>query len=607
MADRFMLSEFLRDRDRVAGLVLADDLFSFLNREMTVPPGCAALVWGEAGPPIAARTGQAIIAASTRQVLFVRAAPCELEYEVPHLQSGDGFEVTAALRLTVEPATDRAELTAFHQAVSASVSEVRRAHLHRHCETAVQAACAEVARQRPAAQLVAPTSPAEFALVVAAQLQPLTFASGLLLGPDLRVRFNSAAFAEATRAQQDEERRERQQAAAKQLQEAAAQTRRQRLAELSALLDDARRIQAAHPELSMSDILRTFAPAQRNALHEALLAQGAGQRETDSLIVVVGEEVLWFDPADPGHPRRRVSLASEAGPLRSIRRGQWRDRPVLLVGARRGVLILDPDGERLALCLLPTQHQPRGGFNAAVLLGDRVYATHSEVGLACWPLLGSPETPAMPDVGTVCLPEVTRGAAAVRDLQPEAGDCLWFSVDHRILGWRPSEAKPFTEIVALSEVTALVVAEGFVHAGTSCGAIQRWSAAISQDAVQLLRRPSGRRVQSLDWLPYGGIPRLLIADDQFGLDALLIADSGLITYRAEQRIRWGWSAADRIVGVNDRRDAVAVWASDAPEAPLATIPVGRYCGRSIQNALLAGPSAGVAFGLGETVKEDSTR
>lgn len=604
MADRFTLSEFLRDQDRIAGLVLADDLFSLLNRQVTVPPGCVALVWGEAGPPAAARPGQALNAASTRQVLFVRAAPCELEYEVPHLRSSDGFEVTAALRLTVEPATDRAELAAFHQAVSASVYEVRRAHLHRHCETAVHAACAEVARQSPAAQLVAPTSPAEFAVVVAAQLQPLTFASGLLLGPDLRVSFNSAEFTEATRAKQTEERRERQQAAEKQLQEAAAQMRRQRLAELSALLDDARRIQADHPELSMSDIIHTFAPAQRSALHEALLAQDAGQRETVGLIVVAGEEVLWFDLADPGQPKQRVSLASEAGPLRSIRSGQWRDRPVLLVGARRGVQIIDPEGQRLSLCLLPTQHQPRGGFNAAVLLGDRVYATHSEVGLACWPLVGSPDSPAVPDAVTVCLPEVTRGAAAVRDLQTDAGDCLWFSVDHRIVGWRPSEPKPFAEMPALSEVTALVVAEGFVHAGTSSGAIQRWSTAMPQDAVRLLRGPGGRRVQSLDWLQRGGIPRLLIADDQFGLDALLTADSGAITYRDERRIRWGWAAADWIVGVNDSRDAVVLWASDAPESPAATIPVGRYCGRSIQDALLAGSATRGICGLGRVGEQD---
>ena len=591
MSNRFVLSEFLRDREWIACLVLAEDLFSLLSREILVPPGCAALVWGEAGPPEAVGPGRGINASATRQVLLVRTEPCGLEYAFPNLHSSDGYTVSADLRFTAQPAADRAELLAFHQAVAASAGDVRRDRLHEHCQAAARTACAEVVRRHPAQMLLTPTSMERLASDIIAQLQPLAFSSGLLLGGEVRLSLVSDDYTEALRIRQEEERRQQRQLADQQLRAAAAAARRQHLAELSSLLEEVRRIHDAHPELSMADIIRSFAPAHRPALQQALLAQGESRSEPETLAIVAGEEVLWFDLAEPEQPRRRVNLSSAAGPLRSIRVGRLGDQSVLLVGARRGVHVIRPDGERLALGLLPDGTEPAGGVNSAALLGDRLYATHSEVGLARWEVVRTGGDAVELRNAALCLPDLVRRAAAVRAIQADGGGRLWFCVDSRVIGWRPSEDSPPIQWTASAEITALVRGDDRFFAGTTSGVIHEWSSSSGNAGPKTIRAGGGQRVHGLDWLASDAVPRLLIAEDRFGLNLLLVAEDAEITYRADQRIRWGRGASASIVGVNDRRDHFIIWSLDITEKPRAAVSIGRICGRSIQDLAIIPPLA----------------
>ncbi len=592
MSSRFVLSEFLRDRDRIACRVLAEDLFSLLSREILVPPGCAALVWGEAGPPEAVGTGRAINASSARQVLLVRTEPCDLEYAFPSLNSSDGYTISANLRFSAQPVADRAELLAFHQAVAAATGDVRRNRLHEYCHAEARHACAEVVGHHPAQVLLAPAAAEQLVSEVVAHLQPLAFSSGLLFGAEARLSLASADYAEAVRIRQEQERRQQQQLVDEQIRAAAAAARRQHLAELSSLLEQARQLREAHPELSLADIIRSFAPAQRPALQHVLLAQRDGRSEPETLAIVAGEEVLWFDLAEPNQPRRRVNLASAAGPLRSIRVGRMGDQSVLLVGARRGVHMLRPDGERLALGLLPDGIEPTGGVNSATLLGNHLYATHSEFGLARWEVVRTGGHAAELQNAVFCLPDLVRGAAAVRAIQADGGGRLWFCVDDRVIEWLPEMDSPPIQRKASAEVTALAIGDGVVFAGTRSGVIQQWSLSCGDDAPRTLRANGGQRVHSLDWLAPDAVPRLLIAEDQYGLTMAIVGEDAEITYRADQRIRWGRAGPASVVGVNDRRDHFILWSLDFTDAPTAAVAIGRICGRSVQDlAVISPPTA----------------
>jgi hypothetical protein len=105
--------------------------------------------------------------------------------------------------------------------------------------------------------------------------------------------------------------------------------------------------------------------------------------------------------------------------------------------------------------------------------------------------------------------------------------------------------------------------------------------------MEWIRPPSGEAVHSLEWLPGGGAPRLLIADKRPYLTLQVLGDTYHAAYRWTQPLRWGFAAEDWIIGVNDARDQLIIWRGDTPEEPVATLHIGRLFGQSIQDVALA--------------------
>lgn len=605
---RFTIADFTNNADAVARLVRAEQVFTLLNRQLVVPTECVALVWSDGDQPHIVHAGRTIEAGGAREVLFVRTTPFNLDYEFPAAGSKDGFACSAAVQCDVQVIPDRAELASFRRTILGGRSSVQREDLQRHCEEVVRTALAAFAASRPAGELLQPVTWDAFDAALAEHFKPLGFASGLMLGRDPRVTFASPAFEQSRRTAEAEEQRRRRLEADEKRRTAAAEARKKHLTELGELLEQLNRTAAQQPGMSTADLIKTFDPVRRGVLYEGLIAQPSTLKATQAILVVAGDELLWFDPAKLAQPMRRLKLASEAGPLRSVRIA--RDDDVLLVGARRGVHIVDVDGRLKHTCPAAPGVEPRGGFNSAVLVGDYVYATHSEIGLARWRRqsvapAGSPpsqggaggglESPAVPSpdggmVQELCLSELTTGAKAVRDVQLDDAGRLWFSADARVIGWQPDGADPPIAVSQPAVVTALLVADGRIHAGLEDGRIIRWDVADSS-RIDMLRGPTDQAVHSLCWTAGGGVPRLLIADGRPQLDCQVLRDAYLGTYACDQRLLWGQAAEDCIVGVNDRRDHLFLWRPDSPQRPEAGVSVGRLCGRSIQDvALLPSPS-----------------
>ena len=188
-------------------------------------------------------------------------------------------------------------------------------------------------------------------------------------------------------------------------------------------------------------------------------------------------------------------------------------------------------------------------------------------------------------VHELCLANVTAGTRAVRNVQLDDAGRLWFSADRRVVGWSPDESAPPILLPAPAVVTALLVADGRVHAGLDDGRVVRWEIA-DPSQMETLRGPADHAVHSLCWTAGGGIPRLLVADGRPQLDYQVLGDAYLGTYACDQRLRWGLAAEDCILGVNDRRDQLFLWQPDSPQQPAACVSIGRLCGRSIQDITL---------------------
>lgn len=575
----FNLDAFTRDESLIARLVPANDLFSILNRQVVVPPSCVALVWGDASQPAFVRSGQSIESAGGREVLFVKSMPIALSFDDMAVTSRDGFEFRATLQVAVQIVPERTELELFRKSLCGSRNSVDAAALGSHIEATVRQALSAFARQHDASSLATSETQRSFNAVFAEHFQAIGFSTGLTLAGDIRVTFQSPAFADFQRDQHAATRRAERITEESKLRTVAAEARKQHLADLAAILERVQQTAKSSGGAGVVDLIRTFDVSRRGELYRGLMGLGANQRCTEAILVVAGQELLWFSPNGGDSPMRRESLPSTLGPLRSIRIGQRGEQRVFLLGARNGVFVLDPGASTE-----PTAYSfaapgtLRGGVNAACILGDSLYASHSEVGLIRWRL-------AEPTASQVILADSMRGAKAVRDVQLSDDDRLWFTIDSRVLGWRSDAEEAPILLHANAIIHTLLVDGRNAYAGLDSGAILHWDLRDTETA-NVLQSPGGDAVHSLVHLTGGGAPRLLSADKRTHLTLRVLGESYHAEYRWKKALRWAAGADDVIVAVDDLRDSIVLWRPDMPEEPTATIPVARSHGHAIQDIAL---------------------
>lgn len=576
---RFEIDRLTRDADLVAHAAAPDELFSFLSRQVTVPPSYAALVESHAGQPYVVSAGRAIEADGLREALFVRTTPFEFAYEFDGFESSDGFPFRGNVAMTVFVVPERTELLSFKRDVMGSGRSVQQERLRRHCEEAVQIGLARFTSTRPAEQLVRPDAWDEFDGVLHESFKPVGFSSGLALGRDPRLTLKSMAYEESRSAAKAAEiRRQRQEEEERRRQEANA-SRDQHLENLGAMLTKVREMANATGAVEVGDLIKTFGAEERGDLYQSLLSLDQPTRTTRYILVVAGSSLLWFDPVKPGEIARKIKLPKEEiGALRSVRVVDVQGEPRVLVGARSGIHVFDKEGEALHTCVLHGRPELRGGFNAATMIGGDVYATHSEVGLVRW-------RHGVPDTAIHCLEHLTEGCHSVRDAQRDDAGRLWLGIDNMIVSWNPKADDSEQATAAPAEVTTLAVADGYATAGLKNGAIVRW---LTDDlkTMETLRSHTNAAVRSVAWMRGGGVPRLLVGDGRAFLELMVLGDAYHGQYRCLHEMRWGFAAEDIVVGVNDSRDTFIVWNKNRPNEAAAAVSVRRLTGRSIQDVAL---------------------
>lgn len=594
---RFDLAAFIRDSKLIAQSTGAQDVFSFLNRSLSLPHGCAAMVWESSGPARLVPGGMSLDGDGVSKVLFVRTPVFTLEFSFPRLTSQDGYEVSARVACGVQVVVERAELAAFCDHVLGSASAVTLERLQQYCHDVVHEAAEAFAKGLPAAELLAPGAWAAFDAVLAEHFKPLGFASGIALGEDARITIESTDYARAADARRIQKLREDRVAEERRLREMASAARQHHLSELATTLDRLRDMAGKNEGATLPELIRALDPSQRGGLYHALLAQKGGIRKSATLLVVAGEELIWIDPASPERPTRRLSLPAANGPLRSVRAVKWEGRPVILVGAKTGVHLLQSEQDPRQTYAFDVGRELRGGVNSATIVGEELFATHSEVGLVRWRLR-------RPESFDLLCTETLAGAKSVRDVQSDYSGHLWLSVDRRVISVSPvaprphatanplqsgqapplpSESQPLQEqhFEAPAVVTTLTVADGRVLAGLDNGQMVSWQG--NSALRETLRPATGQAVESISWLEGGGVPRLLVSDRRPYVDMMVLGDVSSTKYTAGQPIRWALVAGDWIVGVNDRRDQLVIWRMEDPAEPSAVVSIGQLSGHTVQD------------------------
>lgn len=576
MHARFDINEFARSPQAVARIASAQEVFSLLNRTLTLPPGCAALVWEHSGPPKYLPAGTPIESNGVARLLFVRTPIFRLLYHFTKLTSQDGYDLSATVDVPVQIVAERAELAAFCQHVVGSSGEVTVEHLTHYGEESFRAAAAAYAKANDIVNLLSPETWKRFDAVAAEHFKPVGFSSGLALAGDVRITIESSDYARAAEAQRTHKHREQRIEEQRRLRELAAGAQREHLTELADVLEKLSAFSDRHDGTSLVELIRALDPSQRGGLYHALLTRSQTGLRTTAVLLVAGDELLRIDPAEPKKIARRLSLASDIGPLRSVRLSRWEGRPVLLIGARSGVHLLQSEQDPRQTYAFNVERELRGGVNSACIIGEHLYATHSEVGLIRWHLR-------RPDHFDRLLTDVLDGASSVRDVQADDAGRLWLATDRRVIALSATAEHAPMLLNAPAMVTALCVADGYIFAGLDTGQIVQWSIA-QPELLESVRPPSGSPVESIEHLEGGGVPRLLVADRRPYLDLLVLGDTTSTRYTTGQPLRWGFAAADLVAAVSDRRDQLILWQTDSPAEPIATMHIGQLVGRSIQDA-----------------------
>lgn len=539
-----------------------------------VPSNAAAAIWSADGSVAVIGPGEPVDRGMARDALVFLAAPFPLRFRIPALRAGDRFEVEADVEFDATLIRERAELSAFRQFCMASGS-VTASALAVRFEEHVAAVLREYVAARPVESVVGSADDAELDRALAARLQPELFAIGLALGRGVRTAFRSAAWEALRRDEQSAALRERQASAQARIREALAAARESHLAHLESLLKRMQTLSQEQGGVRLAELIRAFDLADRGALYEGLLRLAPAETVTQFIAAVAGHELLFIDPARPESIAKRVSFGPEAGPLRSIRCDA---DGTLLLGAANGVHRLRLAGGPRQLYIFKPPSPLRGGVNAAVERGSRLYATHSEVGLIDWPL-DRPNAPEFP------LSDLTQRVTTVRDVQLDGDGRLWLAVGPSVVSWAPDSPLGAVQLLTGETVESLLVTADDVLAGLSNGSILRFLRA--DPSVREVVRPATRDgVHALAAVSTGGVPRVLVVDGRPMAELLVLSDAYQVAFTAPEPLRWGWSADDCVVAANERRDRLYVWQTRDPARSPAVCPIGRLSGHSVQDVLL---------------------
>lgn len=469
-----------------------------------------------------------------------------LRWRFDDLQSSEGHAATAEAAARVVLCDQPIERRALAATLLRDRERLTVADLEDALRDPVRAALETTLQAQPAGEAMRGDA-AEAAME--ATLRRWCFERGLALDGAPQVRIDIPA-----------QRRHESEAAARRLAEAALRDKA-RLAEQAA--ETIARIEAARSAGAADvDALLAMAGDSAAALIPAILQRHAAAAPPERL-ALLASTALWIGaPHDPSSGRR-IDLPGDLGPARSVQAAGVNGKPRLLIGARDGVLVLDPaDGSAIPL---PDARPGLSalGYHAADASGPAIFAAHGGKGLAAWDVR-SPGAPCrswpIEDLGGA-----PRGAVAIderRFWSSAASDLLLLDLERDA---ERAATLPASPRVLARHGRGVVVCHGDGRIAWIEGAERHDTFAVAgaQDA------------ESADW---GGLARLVVA----GI-AVACVPSGTGTAWSYQSDLPGYVAVDAgeafVAAVGADRMRAAAWSIDSWDAPRAVHRAPEGAGR----------------------------
>lgn len=517
------------------------------------------------------------------RLVLVRNRAIVVPVAAAQVESASQHPVSASVELLLRCAARDDDLAALDQALLAD-DELTLAGL---TEVVVRAgAPAELqrfVRERPAAQLVQEDLREKLLKSLGDALKRFLFSAGLNLERLGQVELTSPSLAEHAALERDAARRVREIEARDMVEQAALAATRRRLDDLSGLF--AKLSQVAGTDTGRwAGLLPALTPAERGRLLENLWRVTPDQHVAQAVVVVAGYACVWLDPANPDQVLQRHTVDAALGGLRAVSfcgECGW-----VLVGAARGVWVLSAaDGEVVARFEVPGAGQPRTGFNAAVVAGDRLVATHSQLGCWSWPV-------GQPDQASAILRPSQGKPKTIRAVTVNARGQILFAADDCVHVVSASGETVHVTSPLTASITCLATFEEEIYAGTADGRVYRQCpaghAGLADADVWTLVHRARVVPESIVVRCWGDLIELVVPAGAEGVCGVY-EEAGVVARLLESPvpIRRVWASDDAIVGLNENRDRLVVLHSAMPGRTGRVVPLARELGASIQDACIA--------------------
>lgn len=475
------------------------------------------------------------------------AHPRRVRWMIDDLVTSDGHRLACVFSCGLRVLPSPTEQKMLREAFLERQPVLNVATVISHFAPAITAAADRAAVNRTVQTCLTDETRKSMATALRQVAEAVAFSCGLELLAPFEVELESPSYR-----QQQVEQAQRQRAE----QRTAGQVEHlQRTAEL---LREFELLRSAAPSLPAGAILNQISPADQPALLDSLMMSASEQAGYSRLWAVSGNHLVRIQPRRE-NPQERpyVDLIELPQPLRSVQSMTIDEGRSLLVGARGGVLTVDPERPTEATTYVAGDGHSDRGFNGAVLWGDEIWASHGQVGLVAW-RLEEPKSPRLL-LSPSRLQEMTQSKQAIqpRQLRPLNSRHLIFCSEREVFRINPAGEVDQLPIPVSAPVVALAT-----H-GDAIVLVQQDGQVVRRHGPQLQELEPPRtfgRLSAAGTMPWMGSIRLLLAMEE-GPVLCCGVDDALVTHfsSGHQGLRWIGGAADWVVGLSADRQKLILW------------------------------------------------
>jgi hypothetical protein len=308
----------------------------------------------------------------------ISTAPVRVRWAMEDLMTSDGHRVAIAFTAAVAMVDEPAERKLFDE-VFKSHGTATKAAVVEHFLPAIRAAGAELAQGQAAEFLLSAGARPQWVKALQAAANEVGFMCGLKVLAPFEVEVTSPTL-----------QRER----LEQMQRIAAERRSAdrvgHLARAAELLKQWETLKADVPSITPGKLLEQVNPADRGMMLDTLLMAGASNQtgvNHPDLWAVSGPYLVRVDVKVDSPQPKLIQLPTDVGPIRTARV----ENGIMLVGARSGVLVVDPTNPQDAQVYCHPTLASEHGFTSVTQIGDHLWACHRDGGLVGWAIGCTPQ------------------------------------------------------------------------------------------------------------------------------------------------------------------------------------------------------------------------